>query len=211
VNTTATHQRSDPERLTLPRVVLRAVCVVATFFSAFFASHGLLMAGQFLDDEILPGRIESTAGYTKTGVRLRLQNGQEVVFPDAVRYGHAEPVKLNPGDHVEKRRDTLEYRVNGVLLTDARWVVWHWLLPLRVLVPLTAYLMAGIAYVVAYRRTPFGDSTWGNDPERPRRPRTRCGMIIAVFATWLAATLFWTIIFGCFTGCLGAIGRALRG
>lgn len=214
MKTTANEQPAGSERLTVTRWWLRAICFVTTFFSAFFAAHGVLMTGQFLDDEIRPGRIESIAGYTKSGIRLRLENGQEVVFPTAALDDQPRLIELKPGDAIEKRRDSLEYVLNGVPITDTCFVVWNWLLPLRVLVPLTAYLLAGIAYVLMYRSTPLGDRAWSNDSERPsasRRPRTRGGMIIVVLATWLAATIFFTIVFGCFMTCLGGVAKSFRG
>ena len=209
---TANQQQNEPQaRGSIRRRVLCGVCVVAALFSGFFATHGLLMTRRLLNDEVPPGRIESILGRTKAGPRLRLDNGQEDVFLDVVLFQQPQPVHLAVGDHVEKQRGSLVYVVNGTALTDVRWVLRNWLLPVRVLAPLAAYLFVGAGYVLAYGRTPFGDLVWSHVEQRPRRPRTRGGMILAVFASWVVVALLLTTVFGCITGCLSGVAKALGG
>ncbi|HZN63955.1 MAG TPA: hypothetical protein VFB66_01555 [Tepidisphaeraceae bacterium] len=192
------------------RWLLRALYVVATFFSAFFAAHGVLMTGQFLNDEIPAGKIEAITGHTKIGPKLRLDTGREAVFSSQVLFQQAKPVELKPGDRGEKRRDSFVYIVNGSALTDLRWVRQNWLLPVRLLVPLVAYVIVGTVYVLAYKRTPLGDCVWSDaDPKRPRRPRTRAGLITAMLLTWLIVFGLVTTAFGCMAGCLSGIGKAI--
>jgi hypothetical protein len=194
------------------RRLLRGVCAFATFFSAFFAAHGLLMTAQFLNDDIPAGRIEAILGTTKSGLRLRLDNGREVVFSNVPLFQRQTPLRLAFGDRVEKRPDSLVYVVNGTPITGFGWVLREWLLPVRLIVPLAAYLLVGTVYVLKYRRTPLGDLAWRDaDPKRPRRPRSRPGMIAAVFATWLAVAVLETTIFGCMSGCLFGVGKAVSG
>ena len=194
------------------RLLLRGVCVVAAFFSTIFAAHGVLMTGQFLDDRIPAGTVVAVLGTTKTGPRLRLDNGEEVVFSNQVLFQQPNPVVIAVGDHVEKRRDSFAYVVNGTALTGTSWVVRHWLLPVHLVVLAGAYLLAGTVYVLKYGRTPLGDSVWPDaDPARPRRPRTRAGMICAMAMTWLLIAGLATAAFGCMGGCLGAVGRGVFG
>jgi hypothetical protein len=202
---------SRPE-MSASRWLLRALCIVATFFSACFAAHGVLMTGQFLNDDIPAGKIEAITGHTKTGPKLRLDTGREAVFSDQVLFQQPKPVELRVGDLVEKRRVSFVYVVNGTALTDWRWVLQNWLLPVRLLVPLGAYVIGGAIYVLAYRRTPLGDCVWSEtDPKRPRRPRTRAGMIAAMLVTWLVGSGLVTTAFGCMAGCLFGIGKAVFG
>ena len=140
--------------------------------------------------------------------RVRLSRGRKDTARRDIEVG--QPVHLAVGDHVEKQRGSLVYVVNGTALTDVRWVLRNWLLPVRLLAPLAAYLLVGAGYVLAYGRTPFGDLLWSDDEQRPRRPRTRGGMILAVFATWVVALLL-TTVFGCMTGCLSGVAKALGG
>jgi hypothetical protein len=159
----ADHSRwtTDPQQTKFgPRWVLRGVCVVATFYSCFFAAHGLLMTGQFLNDEIPAGRIEAILGTTKTGPRLRLDNGKEVVFSSMALFQQPKPVELAVGDRVEKRADSTVYLVNGKPLTNLAWLLHNWLIPTHLLVTLGVYLVAATAYVLIYGRTPIGDCTW---------------------------------------------------
>ena len=82
---------------------------MAALFSAFFAAHGLVMTGQFLDDEIRAGTVESVLDPGKAGRRLRLEDGRVVVFTGQVLLLQPRPVRLSAGDRVEKRRDSLVY------------------------------------------------------------------------------------------------------
>src|SRR5258706_14917313 len=118
--TTPTKQR---QTLSGPRWLLRGICLVVAFPSAFFAAHGVLMSGQILNDSIPAGRVEAILGHAKTGPRLRLENGQEAVFPYWALYAQSVPVQLAVGDQVEKRRDSFAYVVNGMVLTDLHWVL----------------------------------------------------------------------------------------
>jgi hypothetical protein len=212
VSTTPSQPQAEPELRDLIRRLLRGICVVATFFSAPFAAHGVLMTGQFLNDEIPAGRIDAISGYTKIGPKLRLDSGQEAVFPGQVLFQQAKPVEIKVGDRVEKRRNSPVYFVNGTPLTDVRWVLENWLLPVRVLAPLGVYLIVGTIYVLAYKRTPLGDCVWADaDSKRPRRPRTRVGMIVATLVAWLAVAGLATMVFGCIEGCLVGIGKAVFG
>src|SRR4051794_40343672 len=168
-------------RLSGPRWLLRGICLVAAFPSAFFAAHGVLMSGQILNDAIPAGRVEAILGHAKTGPRLRLEHGQEVVFPYWALYAPSVPVQLAVGDQVEKRRDSFAYVVNGMVLTDLHWVLRNWLLPVYLLVPLGAYLIVGTVYVLKYGRAPLADLIWSDaDPKCPRRPRTRVALIAAM-------------------------------
>jgi hypothetical protein len=194
------------------RWLLRALCIAATFFSAFFAAHGVLMTGQFLNDEIPAGTIEAITGHTKAGPKLRLDSGREAVFSSQVLFQQAKAIELKPGDRVEKRRDSFVYLVNGTALTDLNWILSNWLLPVRLLVPLGAYVIAGTIYVLAYKRTPLGDCFWADaDPKRPHRPHTRPGMIAAMLVAWLVVFGLVTTVFGCMSGCLFGIGKAIFG
>jgi hypothetical protein len=193
------------------RWLLRGLCVVATFYSAFFAAHGVLMTGQFLNDEVRAGKIEAITGYTKMGPKLRLDTGREAVFSGQVLFQQSNPVELKVGDRVEKRRDSFVYIVNGTALTDLRWVLQNWLLPMRLLVLIGTYVIAGTAYVLAYKRTPLGDCVWSDaDPKRPRYPRTRASLIATTLVTWLVVFGLVTTAFGCISGCLSGIGRVAR-
>jgi hypothetical protein len=197
----------QPPRLSATRWVLRATCVVATFYSASFASHGLLMTGQILSDEFPSGKVQSIEGHTKTGTRVRLESGREIVFSNLV------PVRIAVGDHIAKRRESAAYVVNGTPRTDVRWLLREWLLPMRVTIPLVAYLIAGTTYALKYRRTPLGDCAWSDtDPQRPRRPRTRRGLVAAVALTWLLICLLETALLGgCAWGCLRGISKVAYG
>jgi hypothetical protein len=203
--------QSEPELRDLWRRVLLGTCLVAIVFSAFFAAHGVLMTMQIVDAEIPAGRIDAIVGQTKSGPRLLLDNGREVIFSSSALFEQPTPVKLAVGDRVEKQRGSLVYVHNGKRLTDFAWVRRTWLLPAQVLVPLGAYLVVTTGYVVAYRRTPLGDWLWADASEkRPHRPRTRVGMIAAAVVVWLAVALFMTALFGCIGGCLSGIVRAAR-
>jgi hypothetical protein len=207
-----TKPANDARNMLAIRRPLRGICVVATFFSAFFAAHGALMTGQFLNDDIPAGKIEAITGHTKMGPKLRLDNGREAVFSDQVLFQQSKPVELKVGDQVEKRRDSFLYIVNGTALTDLRWVLQNWLLPVHLLVPLGGYVIAGVIYVLAYKRTPLGDCVWSDtDPRRPLRPRTRAGMITAMLVTWLLVFGLVTTAFGCIGGCFSGIGKAVFG
>ena len=202
---------SEPELRELWRRVLRGVCLVAIVFSAFFAAHGVLMTMQIVDVEIPPGRIEAIDRQTKSGPRLRLDNGHEVVFSSSALFEQPTPVELAVGDRVEKQRGSLVYVLNGKRLTDFAWVLRTWLLPPHVLVPLSADMVVATGYVLAYRRTPLGDWLWADaEAKRPSRPRTRVGMIAVMALAWVAVALFMTAVFGCIGGCLSGIVRAAR-
>jgi hypothetical protein len=198
--------------LSATRWLLRGLCIIATFYSAFDAAHGILTTVQILNDEIPAGRIVAITGHSKVGPEIRLDSGREAVFFNQALYQQPRPIELKVGDQVEKRRDSLVYRVNGVALTDLGWVLDHWLLPLRLLVPLAVYLTAGTIYVLAYQRTPLGDCLWSDaDPERPHRPRTRAGRVMAMLVGWLIVVGFETVAFACIAGCLSGIGKAVFG
>ena len=211
VSTTTSHPQAELEARDVVRHLLRRICAAAVSISALFAGHGVMVARQFLKDEIPAGRIEAISRGTKSGPMLRLDTGLDVVFSGDVLLQQVEPVKLVVGDRVEKRRDSFRYVVNGTALTDVRWVLRNWLLPVRVVVPLGAYLVLGTVYVLAYRRTPLGDVWFDADVKRPRRPRTRAGMVVTTFLVWPFAAGLVTAALGCMVGCLTGIHKAVFG
>ena len=204
MSTTTDPPQIEPEVLFIRRV-LRGICVVTTFFSAFFAASGLQMAAQLVEDEVPAGKVESILGQTKTRTRVQLENGPEAQISKLV------PVRIAVGDHIAKRRDSFDYVVNGKAVTDFSWVLHNWLLPLHLLIPLGVYLLVGTIYVFSYRRTPLGEQIWPDDKNPPRRPRTRAGMILVLCASWLAAVMLVAVFFGCIGGCIGGVFNQLRG
>jgi hypothetical protein len=211
VGITANQPQTDPDR-DLARRLVRGVYTLAMAFSAFMAAGGILLTGQILNDEIPAGRIKSITGGTKMGPRLLLDTGDEVVFSNQALYEQPKTVELSIGDQVEKRRDSVVYVVNGKPLTDVPWVLRNCLLPAHLLITLGVCLSAGTIFVLAFRRTPIGDSIWSDDdPKRPRRPRTRVGMIAAMVGAWFVACGLATTAFGCMVGCPRVISRAFSG
>jgi hypothetical protein len=207
----ARQPQTEPQRRGRIRRLLGGICVFATLFSAFFTGTGILMSLQLVDDDIPAGKIEAITRLSKGGPRLRLDTGREAVFPGQVLSQQAKPIELSIGDHVEKRRGSIVYVVNGTAVTGFRWMLWNCLLPVPALIPLAIYLLVGGGYVLAYKRTPIGDRIWSDEEDRPRRPRTRAGMMAALLVSWLAATLLMTVLFGCISGCLFGIGREMFG
>lgn len=209
-NVPANPQKTEPELRDLSRWLLRLICGAAALLSAFIAGHGVLMTLQILNDAIPAGRIEAVLGQTKTGMRLRLDGGREVVFSNLALFRRTKPVVLAVGNRVEKQYGSCVYLVNGTKLTDLSWVVREFLLPPLVFVPLGIYVLLGSAFVLAYGRTPWGDSIWRDaDPNRPHWPRTRGGLLAALIAGWLLVLVliivFFTVVQGCLFVIFGAV------
>lgn len=202
MSTTTNPPQIEPEVLFIRRV-LRGICAVATLFSAIFAEEGLRRTAQMVEDEVPAGKVQSL-GQTKTRTRIQLEPGREVLVSRL-------PIQLAVGDHVEKRRDSFVYLVNGKAVTDFSWVLHNWLLPLHLVIPLGLYLLVGTIYVFSFRRTPLGEQIWPNDNNPPRRPRTRGGMMLLLCASWLAAVMLVAVFFGCIGGCIGGVFKQLQG
>jgi hypothetical protein len=169
------------------------------------------MTGQLLNDDIPAGKVEAILKQTKSGPRLLLDNGREVVFSSAALYDQPERTPLAVGDRVEKHHESCVYFVNGRAITDVSWVLRRWLMPVHMLIPLLTYMLIGTIYACTYGHTPLGDCVWSvADPKRPHRPRTRAGLIIAVFLSWFLAAGLATALFGCMGGCLSGIGALAR-
>jgi len=168
------------------------------------------MTGQFLNDDLPAGNIQSIGRGTKEGPVLRLEGGREVVFSDQVLFTQPQPVHLAVGDHIEKRSGSFVYIVNGRQLTDVHWILRNWLLPIRVFVPLAIYLALGTVYVLNYQRTPIGDGfRSGANSKPPRRLRTPTGNLLALVVTWLMLVAGMTVVLGCMAGCLIGIAKLL--
>jgi hypothetical protein len=199
-----------PPEKSATRKSIRSICIVAAFFSAFFAAHGLMMTAQFFHDQIPAGRIESIVDHTKSGPRLHLDNGQEVVFPAIVLFKQPKPMQLVAGDQVSKQRGTFAYLVNGNPLTNIKWIMHYWLLPGRLVFTLGAYLLLGGIFVLKYQRTPLADLLPSDtDPKRPRKVRTLPMQLMILVVSWLVLVIIVTLLFSCVSGCLFAMGRLL--
>ena len=192
------------------RGFLRTVCAAAAFFSAFGVAMGTMMVAQYLDEAVPAGTITAIVGQTKSSVRLRLEGGYEVAFPNVALDLRSPPVQLAVGDSVEKRQGSLTCLVNGIAVTDARRFLSHWLLSWLVVVPLTAWVIGGTAYVLAFGRTPLWGELWsGPEGKRPPWPRNRLLQLVVLVLEWIASCLLAFMAMGCLGGCLGGVGHAI--
>ena len=212
VGTTDNEPKNEPELRGLVRRLLCGLCLATALGSAFPAAGNILLTGQILNDEIRGGIVESVVRHTKSGPRLRLDTGEEVVFSNIALYRRPTPIVLAVGDRIEKHRDSCVYIVNGRGITDVSWLVHEVLVPWPLLIPIGAYVLLGTAFVLSYRRTPLGECIWSNtDPNRPRRPTTRAALLVLLGVNWLILLIVMVIGFGCISGCLSGIGKLVSG
>jgi hypothetical protein len=205
-----------PAHFLTDRLLLAFLCFFPLFFSAGVASDGLIAAAEHLKTDIPAGRIEFVGPRTKVGTRIRLDNGAELYFPNdvlsaRVRTMQDQALQLAVGDRVEKRRDSFDYVVNGIVVADRHWVEREYLFTTFMFVTLGVYLLAATLYVLWYGRTPLGEMFWRSErPDRPRRPRTRAGLLFASYTSWFAAVAVMTAFTGCFQGCIRGIVQSVK-
>jgi hypothetical protein len=205
------HQ-TEPEIRDLIRRLLRWIWGITAILSAFMAATGAMTTVQIANHEIPTGKVVTILGHTKTGTRLRLDSGEEVDFPDSALYGQSNPPEIKVGDRVEKQRESFNYFLNGRQLTDTSWVVHGILFPIGLRILSGAYILIGVLFIVAYKRTPLEDGLWSEDScQRSRWPRTRPVLIAALLLHWLLVFAALSAVLGCHLSCLFGVTNALKG
>lgn len=203
-------EQNEPELWELIRRVLRAVCWMVAFFSAFEAATGAITAVQILNDEVRAARVVAIVGYSKGHTRVRLDTGDEVSFSEWALRLRPPPIRLAVGDRVEKRRESCVYVLNGEALSDFSWLLRDVVLPVRLLVPLGLYLVLGSIYVVKFGRAPLADTGEAKGEAEHLRRRRRRGRAIAwLLAEWFLVFVLMLAFFGCVGGCVFGMGRKL--
>jgi hypothetical protein len=202
----------DPWPLPISRVLLQIICLLATFFSPFIATNSIIMTLQILNDEIPAGKIVSIERETKSGPQLRLDNGHEVVFSNQVLLNRPNPIQLAVGDTVEKQHESCVYLINGKPISDFPWLLHTWLFPVELQIALGAYLIGSTLFIMIYGRSPLaGLAESSPDTKWPRWPKSRVGLLTSMLGIWVFLVTLWTALLGCMAGCLGGLGRAIRG
>lgn len=195
-------------RTPLLRRTLWNVWALAAALSPGLAVLGLCKTGLLAHADVPPGRVEAVLGQTKRGVRVRTDGGRVAVVPKAVLRLQPEPVALSVGDRLEKRRDSLTYVVNGVPLTDGKWVARHWLFSRFQLAAMGVYVVLGMILVHSEAVEHVGGMRGVNDlARRMTGARRWAEPAIVLSLIWLGVFFVMALGAGCVTASRYAIFR----